>query len=953
MGVRCAVRRRLACLAVVTIVSMFPLSGLAAGQTGATGSIIGQVTDEGGGVLPGVTVSASSPALQLKQVTGVTDAGGEYRLTPLPIGTYTAEYSLTGFQTIRREGVRLTAGFTAKLDIIMKVGGVEETVTVSGAAPLVDAASTTITTHVTQEVLDVIPTGGNHYTSLLELAPGARGDIDVGGSTNNSTPEFRAFGMAEESWQAVEGVATKTPNISDSGNFPDFKTFEEAAISTMGHDASVPSRGVAINTVIKSGGNEYHGRFSYGGTNDRFETTPASGGSLKYRDDFAAQLGGPIMLNKIWFFTGVRWQRQERYVIGCLKPDGEPCVRENKSPFLTPKVTFQLNPAHRLVGMAWLNERIDTAIPDGGLTEWSARRNWGGHDGVVKGEWQGLAGDAIVMSLLGGMFYNHSGTKCVDETCTMTGRRDRGTGRIWGLVNRSGERNQEERKQLRGTVSWFRPNWAGGDHELKLGGEFFAVPANRALKDRAEHGGTNYRLNYRNGAPDRIEILNAPVDPDNSGRYLAFYLSDTWTIGRRLTLNLGVRYARDSIYENEGCREAAPPPAHVAFPAGCWEKTQMPIFNSVVPRLRASYDLTGDGRTTVKGGWGRYVRMRLFDHLQPMANNVISNAVYRWRDRDGNDEYTPGEIDLDLNGPDFLSLELSGTFESAGRGVVNPDEKQAYTDEFSAQFERELFPDFAVRVLGLQARVYNVVRLANRLRPYEAYNIPITSPDPGPDGRVGTADDTGSTITWYDYPAELSGFAFQQAMYVNDPRANQTYSSVEVAVSKRLSNNWQFQASHTATKRDIPLIANEDEFNTLDPNAEIFAAEDTWEWLTRLSGSYLFPYGILASARFEHRSGSPWARTALLTGGQQNPDIEVRVEPFGTRRLDHINLLSVRGEKQFRVANRHQLQLRASLNNILNTTVATSVVSLSGSSFGRLTGQVLPRVVVFEVEYQF
>jgi outer membrane receptor protein involved in Fe transport len=535
----------------------------------------------------------------------------------------------------------------------------------------------------------------------------------------------------------------------------------------------------------------------------------------------------------------------------------------------------------------------------------------------------------------------------------MTGRRDRATGRIWGLTNRSGERNQEERKQVRGSVSWFRPNWAGGDHELKLGTDFFIVPANRVLKDRAEHGGVNYRLNYREGVSDRIEILNAPVSPDNAGRYFALYLSDQWTVGRRLTLNLGVRYARDSIYEKAGCRQAAPPPAHIAFPDTCWEKTQMPIFNSVVPRLRASYDLTGDGRTTLKGGWGRYVRMRLFDHLQPMANNVISTAVYRWRDRNGDDEYTPGEIDLDLNGDDFLSLSLSGTFEGAGRGVVNPDEKQAYTDEFSVQLERELIPNLAVRVLGLQARVRDVVRLANRLRPYEAYNIPITSTDPGPDGRVGTGDDPGSTITWYDYPEDLAGFAFQQAIYVNDAKANQKYTSFEVAISKRLSNNWQFQAAHTSTKRNVPLLANEDEFNTLDPNAEIFPEDTTWEWLTRLSGSYLFPYGILASARFEHRSGAPWARTALLSGGEQIPDIEVRVEPWGTRRLDHINLLSVRGEKQFRVMNGHQLQLRASLNNILNTTVATSVVSLSGSSFGRLTGQVLPRVIVFEAEYQF
>jgi hypothetical protein len=233
------------------------------------------------------------------------------------------------------------------------------------------------------------------------------------------------------------------------------------------------------------------------------------------------------------------------------------------------------------------------------------------------------------------------------------------------------------------------------------------------------------------------------------------------------------------------------------------------------------------------------------------------------------------------------------------------------------------------------------------------YNIPITSRDPGPDGVVGNADDTGNSITWYDYPASLAGIAFQQVTYVNDPKAHEKYNSMEVAVSKRLSNNWQFQASYSATKKNIPLTPNEDTFNTQDPNAEIFAADKTWEWLSRISGSYLFPYGILTSARYEHRSGTPWARTAILTGGRQIPDITVRVEPLGAQRLPNINLMSLRGEKRFALAGGQGLQLRVNLHNVFNTTVATSVNTLSGSTFGVLTGQVLPRIINFEVEYRF
>jgi len=937
-------------------IGLGPLAGQAMAQAGTgTGNIVGQVVDESQGVLPGVTVTATSPALQVPQVVGVTDARGEYRMMRLPIGTYAVTYSLIGFSTLRREDIILTNGFTARLDVVLTVGAVEESVTVTGESPVVDVASTQITTHVTQDVLDVIPTGRNHYTSLLELAPGAKGNIDVGGSTNNGTPSFSNFGMQEESWQAVDGISTKTPNISDSGNFPDFTTIEEAAVSTMGHDATVPSRGVNINTVIKSGGNDLSGTFMYGATGGALEWEPERGGALVNRYDIVGQMGGPIIHDKLWVFAGARYQYQERDVVNCLKPDGTNCTRENGSPFFTPKATFQLNPNNKIIGMAWFNERIDTAIGDGGLVEWSARRNWGGMDGVFKGEWQGLISDNTVVSLLGGMFWNHSGTKCdtdpSDSTCSLVSRNDRRTGRTWGLSNRSGERNQEERRQIRGGVSWYKADWGGGNHEIKVGSDFFNTPANRRFLDRGAAG--NYRLRYANGVPDRIDIYNSPVFPDNAGNYIGFYAQDSWTIGRQLTLNLGLRYARDSIYENEGCRDAAVPPGDVPFPDSCWEKTQMPILNSLVPRLRAAYDLTGDGTTVVKGGWGRYVRMRLFDHLQPIANNVITTAVYRWRDEDGNDDYTDGEVNLDPNGPDFLSLSLAGTFETSGRGIPNPDEQQVYTDEFSAQFERQLIPDLAIRVTGIHARVNREIRLANALRPYEAYNIPINSPDPGPDGVEGTADDTGNVITWYDYPAELAGVDFQQGIYVNDSKANQTYNSMELAVSKRLSNNYQFSGSYALTKLNIPLTPNEDEFNTQDPNAEIFAENDTYEWLIRLNGSYRFPYGILFAARYEGRSGDPWARTAILEGGEQIPDIEVNVEPIGSQRLEHVDLVTLRGEKGFNLGGGNELMVRLNLHNLLNDTAATSINSLSGSSYGRITGYVLPRIVNFEVEYRF
>lgn len=942
--------RAAASLAVVLEFALFSLAAESAAQTAQTANIVGRVVDDSGGVLPGVTVTTTSPALQVPSVTAVTDDRGEYRLTPLPIGEYAVEYTLGGFQTVRREGIHLTASFTARLNVTMKVGELEETVTVSGATPVVDTASTSITSHLTKEVLDIIPTGKNAYIGLMELAPGARTtNIDVGGNAISSTPRFNNFGMAEEAWPAIDGVVTKTNNISDSANFPDFNTAEEATVSTMGHDASIPNRGVAINMIVKSGSNDFHGSVQGTGTHSSLESEQEGGGGLQYRGDISGDIGGRIIRDKLWFYLGIRKQHQEIDVINCFKPDGSPCERMNNSKFFTPKLTYQITPSHRLSSFAWLNYRHDVAIE--APTEWSARRNWGGEPGAGKVEWQGLISPSFVTTVLGGLWHTPSWTRCVDETCDMIAGRDRNTGAVWGLTNRAPERGYEARWQLKANASWFKPTASTGTHELKFGFEHYNDPYRRRQLDRGV--AKNYRLNWRGTTSDRIEIYNLPLlDPDNRGKYYGFYLADTWTIGRRLTLNLGVRYAHDVWREAAGCKEASPPPAHLAFPDTCWEETVMPTYEMVVPRLRAAYDLTGDGKTTIKGGWGRYARLRLFDDLQPLANNVISTAQYRWRDFDGNRDYDPGEVNLDPNGTDFISLNLTGTFASAGRGVVNPDEKQPYTDEYSVQFERELMPLLAVRVLGIYARVGNPRRLANAKRPYESFNIPINSLDPGPDGVVGNSDD-GAIITWYDYPSPLAGVDNQQAIYVNDDAAFERYTSTEVAVTKRLSGNWQLQASYSLTKRDIGLTPNEDTFNTQDPNSEIFARDNNWEWLIRASGSYLFPYGILASARYEQRSGMPWARTALLGGGTQIPNIELRTEEIGSRRLPHINLVTVRGEKRFGLRNGQEIRFQVDLANLTNTDVPTDVTTLSGANFGLVAGRISPRVIVFGAHYQF
>jgi len=143
---------------------------------------------------------------------------------------------------------------------------------------------------------------------------------------------------------------------------------------------------------------------------------------------------------------------------------------------------------------------------------------------------------------------------------------------------------------------------------------------------------------------------------------------------------------------------------------------------------------------------------------------------------------------------------------------------------------------------------------------------------------VGNADDPGTSITYWEYPAALRGRAFQAATRVNDPRLDRNFRSVELAVSKRLSNKWQAMAAYSLTKLHVPAqFAN--------PNQQIFGADDTTEWTVKASGSYTLPYDLMASVNYELRNGAPWQRTHLFRGGAQIPTIVLPVEPLGAQRL--------------------------------------------------------------------
>ena len=939
----------------------FLILGLGLAATAIAGqdtsaSILGQVKDESGAVLPGVTVTATSPALQVSSVTSVTDERGAYRLTPLPIGTYTIEYTLTGFRTVRNENIRLTASFAAKLDVSMKITGIEETVTVSGASPVVDVTATSSATQLTRETLELTPTSNYGYVSLMTQAPGARTNVlDVGGSAiepgGGGVFSFRVFGQANESWQTIEGIVTNSSKASQGGNVLDYGAVEEARIETVGANANMRSPGVSVSAIVKSGSNAFHGSalWTQQGSaleSNNLDATMAAQGltghKLIKRALVSGDLGVRIVKNTLWFYTGGSFRTDEYQLLNVFLPDGSVAPNYKDLNFVTVKLSYQPSPKHRLIVFtqpSYFEGYVSTLNRFNGwetkvLQTCDGPRCRSGTPSKV--EWQTVFSDSVMFSVQAG-HWNWNSLKVSPDLKPATTDlfTQINTGSDW---TRHPDHANEYNHHASGSLTWYRKDLMGS-HEFKAGFDYLdqTLASERGTRGAA----LNYQLIFNNGVPFELNTNNFPLDARQSLHYTGLYGQDKWTIDR-FTLALGLRYAHDNGFVPYQCH-----PAGDFSPATCFQKTQFTIWNAFAPRVQAALDLTGDGKTVVKGGWARFDHERRLDPEVIAANQNIATAMtWLWGDANKNRLYDAGEVNLNPNGPDFVGIgSLGSTASGTSFAVANPNEKEPMQNQYSTTIERQLMQNFAVRATAMYVKAFNNYRTQNNFRPYSAYSIPVTRPDPGPDGRVGTADDPGVNFTYYEYPTSLQGAQFIQGMLINPPGMDATYRSFEFAASKRLSKRWTFMASYSATKRNVPIQADGGAPPDFNPNAEINTADRTWEWLTRISGAYFLPAQVVVSANFSNTSGAPWARTVLFTGGRTIPSIALAVEPIGSHRYDPVSLLDVRAEKRFRIKGAQQVAFRANVFNALNANTVTSATVRSGASFGIPTAFMSARVL--------
>ena len=280
----------------------------------STGEIFGKVADNTGAVLPGVTVTLTSPAL-IQPQSAVSQASGGFRFPNVPIGTYSVGFELPGFKKLVHENVVIQAGFNAEINPKLELSSVEETVTVSGESPVVDTRSTQLGSSFNQKALQEIPTARDPWEIIQQTAGITMTTENVGGNGSGQQPGFNANGTNSQLWTMDGGTITDTSSNS-SPTYYDFDSFEEMTINTGGGDASQQSGGITVNLITKSGSNRFKGTARYYVTDDKLESQnvtddlrrqgAGAGNPIQNIKDFGFEVGGPIVRNKAWFWGSRR-----------------------------------------------------------------------------------------------------------------------------------------------------------------------------------------------------------------------------------------------------------------------------------------------------------------------------------------------------------------------------------------------------------------------------------------------------------------------------------------------------------------------------------------------------------------------------------------------------------------------------------------------------------------------
>jgi hypothetical protein len=957
-------------LAAVLCIGIAPAFAQGGGAS-STGSISGEVKDSQGGVLPGVTVTATSPA-QIGTLTAVTNEAGIYRFPAVPPGEYKLQFELSGFQNVTRDGIRITLGFNAQVNVQLGVATLQETVTVSGQSPVIDTSATRVQTNFDQQQLASLPNARDMWSLLATTPSVTLNRVDVGGATMGTQTTYFAYGYSGQNRPLVEGINT-TEGTSAAGFYLDYGSFEEVFIGAAGNSAEMPNPGVLTQFVSKSGGNNLSLNLYYDFETEGVQATnltdeqvapitairDKNGNRLSDYKNLNVGVGGPIIRDRFWGFFA--YLNQSNSV--AAPPTGsflDGTSFDTKLFNYTGKGTYQVNQNNKIVGYlqhGTKQQPFRTDINTGGQpvhvtfesTTLQDSPSW-----VYKGEWNGTLGQNMFAEFRAGQFgYNFGLVSNTTATRyeSLTSNQVIGGGRDW--------MNKRRRNQYTGALSFFKDNFAGGSHNFKFGGEYLDESGNiiwnQGYADNVIHfvrGDLTGPLSATTA--DSVRLYNNSSS-QNALATTSFFVTDTWTINR-LTLNLGARFDRYRAWLPEQSLPAGRFAVAQTYP----EVSEVIAFNHIVPRFGATYDLTGDGKTVLKANWGRFAfnpGVNLADAVNP--NTSTQYEVWSWSDLNGDRVFQDNE-----RAGAAPTQKFGGTTNTS----INPNLENSYTDEASFFVERAVLHDLGVRVGYVYKKDFNGWQQMDDGRPYSAYNVPITVMEPGPDGQIGTlADNSTLQLFNIDNPARVTNNVVRN---VDGYEGN--YKTLEFSANKRYGQRWSMTASYSHTwtqefhntyfgNRFASVVQNSSLFGPTATNPNENLLHDFTNWNVKVSGTLDAGWGLRVTPVLKMQSGAPYGRyvsipgcTATTTTNCLNYGTQlVLVEPIGTRRQDTVSVFDFRVEKQVRFADRARAGLFIDLFNVANSNTAVNEVWISGSRFERASTVLGPRIAKFGVKFDW
>jgi Carboxypeptidase regulatory-like domain/TonB dependent receptor len=908
--------------------------GLAFAQVATTGKIAGVVTDASGAAMPGAAVTVKSTALMAERTT-TSGADGAYLFDLLPPGTYEINIASKGFKGFTEIGIVLTAGFTATVNANLQVGEVTEVVKVEGA-PVIDLQNNQTATTFDQNLLQDIPSGRDPWSTLAQMPGATVGTFDVAGdnSYQQSTMQVHGSTPAEQIY-SFNGLDLNWPGAN--GGYTQFYTnhdsFDEFQVVADNAPASVSIGGVYMNMVTKSGSNELHGqagiyyltsKLQAGVKAPIYNGKPVvSGSPFNMTRDTTASLGGPLIRDRWWLFGSYRRYDLNQRILAVTNQAGVPVVDINHQTNTDLRSDFQINPKNKF-SFIWLyNEQNRFFRRDTSYNYVSQEASWLQIEPayILQGLWTSQITNNFLLDFRIGWnkivfpLSYQPGVKSTDINVQDVGTRTETVAAPYQFAN----------------PAWVL-KWSAGGSWVK-GGLHGTHNFKFGFENGLSYNSYIYKVNggineiFDNGTPIQVVAYNTPATQKNYFRDTSLYLQDTWTVTRRVTLDLGLRYDRFNTYYPAQKTDPGQtfPQLFPLSPADTQASGNLVDWNTASPRLGMAFDLTGKGDSVVRVSYGRYYIMQgtgLAETVNPVG---LAGQGYKWVD--SNKDNIPQQSEwLD---PANLQFAFGGSSTHINRNMSRP-----YSEQVSAGYEKRLWKDLRVGATYYYRTKKNLFGLENTLVSPSDYAPVNQLPDQNGVMQPITNGLTGQPMTLFNFnptPSRPLTFNF---LVTNIPKLdNNAYHGVEFTAVKRLSNKWQLLSGFTIQRqkgvygRGYSDQAYSDNFT--DPNNDIHRNNNYLNsdatYIFKVDSSYEFPWKIGASMNFQHYTGLPLQPVEIFGafGGLTQGTETVILQPAGIKRLPSVNMLNLRLSREFAVKERWRV---IPVVDFFNATNAQTVV---------------------------